>query len=104
MASAAERPIPWAADVTRAVLPFNLTPIYFFPHSTILVGHRKGVHVLAVRCSSVTGRGLSMTDQDLCYLSAKEALKLFRARKISPVELLKAMIDRSEKVNPSINC
>ncbi|MGE4252778.1 MAG: amidase [Parvibaculaceae bacterium] len=45
-----------------------------------------------------------MTDDDLCYLSAKEALKLFRARKVSPVEVLKAQIARSEKVNPAINC
>ncbi len=45
-----------------------------------------------------------MTDQDLCYLTAKEALKLFRARKISPLEVLKAQIARSEAVNPAINC
>ena len=45
-----------------------------------------------------------MTDDDLCYLSAKEALKLFRARKVSPVEILKAQIARSEKVNHAINC
>lgn len=45
-----------------------------------------------------------MTDDDLCYLSAREALKLFRARKVSPVEILKAQIARSEKVNPAINC
>ena len=45
-----------------------------------------------------------MTNDDLCYLTANEALKLFRARKVSPVELLKAQIARSEKVNPAINC
>src|SRR5262245_57613549 len=64
----------------------------------------RAVMYLAVRCSSVTAGGLSMTDEDLCYLSAREALKLFRARKISPVEVLKAQITRSEKVNPAINC
>ncbi len=45
-----------------------------------------------------------MTDDDLCYLTAKEALKLFRARKVSPVEVLKAQIARGEAVNPAINC
>src|SRR5690242_262379 len=45
-----------------------------------------------------------MTDDDLCYLTAKVALKLFRARKVSPLEILKAQIERSERVNPAINC
>jgi Asp-tRNA(Asn)/Glu-tRNA(Gln) amidotransferase A subunit family amidase len=45
-----------------------------------------------------------MTDDDLCYLTAKEALKLFRARKVSPVDVLKAQIARSEAINPAINC
>jgi Asp-tRNA(Asn)/Glu-tRNA(Gln) amidotransferase A subunit family amidase len=40
---------------------------------------------------------------DLHYLPATEALKLFRARKLSPVELLRAVIDRAEKVEPVIN-
>ncbi|TMJ37939.1 MAG: amidase [Alphaproteobacteria bacterium] len=45
-----------------------------------------------------------MTDDDLCYLTAKDALKLFRARKISPVDIIKAQIARSEVINPAINC
>jgi Asp-tRNA(Asn)/Glu-tRNA(Gln) amidotransferase A subunit family amidase len=45
-----------------------------------------------------------MTDDDLCYLTAKEALKLFRARKVSPVDVLKAQIARGEAFNPAINC
>ena len=40
---------------------------------------------------------------DLCYLSATEARRLFRSRKLSPVELMKAVIDQAEKVEPSIN-
>ena len=40
---------------------------------------------------------------ELCYLSATEALKLFRRRKLSPVELLEAQIARAEAVEPKIN-
>ena len=43
-----------------------------------------------------------MTD-DLCYMSASEALALFKARKLSPVELMEAVIARAEVVEPKIN-
>ena len=36
------------------------------------------------------------SEQDLCYLSAGEAMRLFRARALSPVELLWALIELSE--------
>jgi len=40
---------------------------------------------------------------DLHYLSAVEALRLFRARELSPVELMAAVIARAEAVEPAIN-
>ncbi len=40
---------------------------------------------------------------ELHYLSAAEALRLFRARKLSPVELVTAVIERAEAVEPAIN-
>ncbi|MEV0171994.1 amidase [Streptomyces sp. NPDC050803] len=40
---------------------------------------------------------------DLCYLGATEAMRLFAAREVSPVELMQAVIDRSEKLEPRIN-
>src|ERR1700693_2005068 len=40
---------------------------------------------------------------DLHYMSATEALKQFKARKLSPVELVQAVIDRATAVEPSIN-
>jgi aspartyl-tRNA(Asn)/glutamyl-tRNA(Gln) amidotransferase subunit A len=40
---------------------------------------------------------------DLHYLSATEALRQFRARNLSPVELMQAVIDRAGKVEPAIN-
>jgi Asp-tRNA(Asn)/Glu-tRNA(Gln) amidotransferase A subunit family amidase len=41
-------------------------------------------------------------DLDLCYMTATEALARFRARKLSPVELMKALIARAEKVQPKL--
>jgi amidase len=47
--------------------------------------------------------GGSMSDEELCYLSATEALSRFKARTLSPVELMQAVIVRAEKVEPKIN-
>ena len=44
-----------------------------------------------------------MSDEDLCYMTASEAVSLFKARKLSPVELMQAVIDRAEAVEPTIN-
>jgi Asp-tRNA(Asn)/Glu-tRNA(Gln) amidotransferase A subunit family amidase len=44
-----------------------------------------------------------MSNDDLCYLSAMEALGRFKARTLSPVELMRAVIARAEKVEPKIN-
>lgn len=44
-----------------------------------------------------------MTDPDLCYLPAADALRLFRTRKLSPVELMRAVIARAQAVEPKIN-
>jgi Asp-tRNA(Asn)/Glu-tRNA(Gln) amidotransferase A subunit family amidase len=43
------------------------------------------------------------TDADLCYLSASEAVTRFKARTLSPVELMQAVIGRCELVNPKVN-
>ncbi len=40
---------------------------------------------------------------ELHYISATEALKKFKNKTLSPVELIKAIIDRAEKINPKIN-
>lgn len=44
-----------------------------------------------------------MSDLDLCYLPGHEALDLFRRRKLSPVELLRAQIARAEAVGAELN-
>ena len=44
-----------------------------------------------------------MSDLDLCYLPATQALAAFRARTLSPLELLDAQIARAEAVEPRIN-
>ena len=40
---------------------------------------------------------------DLCYISATDAIAAFKAKKLSPVELMEAVIERSEKVEESVN-
>jgi len=42
-------------------------------------------------------------DDALCYMPATEALARFRDRSLSPVELMAAVIDRTERVEPMIN-
>jgi Asp-tRNA(Asn)/Glu-tRNA(Gln) amidotransferase A subunit family amidase len=44
-----------------------------------------------------------VTDLDLCYLSANEALAAFREHRLSPVELLQAQLARAEQVDGKIN-
>ena len=44
-----------------------------------------------------------MDDRDLCYLSAVEALALFRGGALSPLDLLRALMRCAEEVEPHIN-
>ena len=45
----------------------------------------------------------SMNDDELCYMSANEALANFQSRSLSPVELTKAIIHRAEAIQEIIN-
>jgi aspartyl-tRNA(Asn)/glutamyl-tRNA(Gln) amidotransferase subunit A len=44
-----------------------------------------------------------MTDTELAFASIEEVARLFRKRKLSPVELTKLMLARIEKLNPKLN-
>jgi aspartyl-tRNA(Asn)/glutamyl-tRNA(Gln) amidotransferase subunit A len=44
-----------------------------------------------------------MTSSDLAFTSATELAALIRARKLSPVELTRAVLDRIERLNPIVN-
>jgi amidase len=44
-----------------------------------------------------------MTDIDLCYMPASEALQRFKAKTLSPVELMDAVIARAESTKDKIN-
>lgn len=44
-----------------------------------------------------------MTDEELCWLPATELAALIRRKKVSPVEVVDAVLGRIEKVNPRIN-
>src|ERR1700730_10024700 len=42
-------------------------------------------------------------DENLCFMTATEAVDEFKAKKLSPVELMNSLIARCEEVNPKIN-
>jgi Asp-tRNA(Asn)/Glu-tRNA(Gln) amidotransferase A subunit family amidase len=44
-----------------------------------------------------------MTDLDLCYMPASEALKRFKAKTLSPVELMEAVISQAEATKDKVN-
>ena len=44
-----------------------------------------------------------MTDTDLAFASIEEVARLFRKRKLSPVELTKLILTRIEQLNPKLN-
>ena len=44
-----------------------------------------------------------MTDDDLCFTPATRLAALVRARKVSPLELTRALLGRIERVNPPLN-
>lgn len=44
-----------------------------------------------------------MPDQDLCYMTAVEALRRFQDKSLSPVELLESLIKRADAVEPVVN-
>jgi amidase len=46
---------------------------------------------------------MATADLELCYLSATEALERFKTKKLSPVEVLQAVIARTEQANPKVN-
>lgn len=45
----------------------------------------------------------NITTTDLCYTPALELAAMIRERQLSPVELLDALLDRIEEINPRIN-
>ena len=44
-----------------------------------------------------------MADDDIAYLSAADTLAAFRSKVLNPVEHLDALIERIERLEPTIN-
>jgi amidase len=42
-------------------------------------------------------------DRDLCFTPATELARLYRARKVSPLEVMRAVLARIDAVNPRVN-
>jgi amidase len=44
-----------------------------------------------------------MPDQDLCFVPATRLLQLYRRRQASPLEVMQALLERVDRVNPTLN-
>jgi aspartyl-tRNA(Asn)/glutamyl-tRNA(Gln) amidotransferase subunit A len=44
-----------------------------------------------------------MSDRDLCFVSATALQRLYRTRKASPLEVMRAVFSRIDAVNPRVN-
>ena len=44
-----------------------------------------------------------MSDTELCYMSAKRLASAYRRKKLSPVEVVDAVVAQIEKLNPKLN-
>jgi amidase len=44
-----------------------------------------------------------VSDRDLCFVPASELGRLYRARKVSPLEVMQAVLARIDAVNPAVN-
>ena len=44
-----------------------------------------------------------MADRDLCFVSASDLLRRYKARKTSPLEVMQAVLARIDAVNPALN-
>jgi amidase len=46
---------------------------------------------------------MASTDLDLCFMTATEAIAKFRSKELSPVDVMQALVARSEEVNRKLN-
>jgi len=46
---------------------------------------------------------LTDTNRDICFVPASELVRLYRARKTSPLEVMQAVLARIDAVNPAVN-
>jgi amidase len=44
-----------------------------------------------------------MSDEELCFLQASELVVMYRRRTVSPIEVVRAVLGRIDKVNPRLN-
>jgi amidase len=44
-----------------------------------------------------------MSDRDLCFTPATELVRLYRARRVSPLEVMEAVLARIDALNPTLN-
>src|ERR1700737_5370732 len=63
--------------------------------------------IVAVNASGFAAMPLGsgeMMNDDLCFLSAAELRRRISRREISPLELMRAVLARAERLQPELNC
>jgi amidase len=68
-----------------------------------LSGEHRGMRPILEEAGGLDGRRWMMVRGDLCFTSAVELVRLFRARKVSPLEVKQAVLTRLDQVNPRVN-
>ena len=54
-------------------------------------------------CAQTVTEDLLVPDRDLCFTPATELIRLYRARRVSPLEVMEAVLARIDAVNPRVN-
>ena len=54
-------------------------------------------------CVQTVTEGSLVPDRDLCFTPATELIRLYRARRVSPLEVMEAVLARIDAVNPHVN-
>ena len=45
-----------------------------------------------------------MSNEELCFTPATELVRSIRAKRLSPVEIMQAVLERAQTLNPELNC
>src|SRR5262245_66509714 len=74
-----------------------------FPGIVKQTGYSFPAPVLGFRPGAHTSQETPVSDRDLCFVPATALQRLYRTRRVSPLELMQAVLARIDAVNPRVN-